>query len=583
MHPPAPLPDSPPGTPQVPSARPATAEPQDLAGRGAFITTGAVATLALGAAATLPHLTHAGWTLALAGFALWHAGTTGSTVTSAALRRPLPVLARFLLAAALAAGAVGLCAGLLRPSAPLNEAARRLVGIGSIGLGLLAGFASILCRTTLAEGGDGALRALGQQARLAAFGFLAAGAAALGSLLTTTPLTTHVATALAAITTLLAAEAVIGSAAAFYQPATRRNAAPPLAASPLLGWAFNRRNPWETIAATLDQTFGLRVGETALFPFLRRSVEPVVLGAVVLGWLSTSVTLVPPDALGVRVHLGRFHPAALPPGPHLHAPWPFGRLEVVPALRIENVTLGFDQDLDGPILWAEQHYAGEKAFLVGNGDELLTFSLPIHYRISDPVAHLLHGRDAQAAIAALGYRELLRITTSHTSFGIMTTDRTAVAEDIRTGLQAAADDRQLGLEITWVGLKDIHPPVAVASAYQDVVSAEEERMTTVDRERAARVTSLQAAQSRALLLRREADTDARTRVAQARGDAARFTSVAEAAASDRDLFLERRRFEAATNALAPVRNLLLVPGAGRSVEFLLGVEPPPPPVPILTR
>ena len=59
----------------------------------------------------------------------------------------------------------------------------------------------------------------------------------------------------------------------------------------------------------------------------------------------------------------------------------------------------------------------------------------------------------------------------------MTEERAQIAEKLKQSLQQEIDRLGLGLEILFVGLKDVHPPVDVAPAYQAVVSAQEEKGT----------------------------------------------------------------------------------------------------------
>lgn len=385
------------------------------------------------------------------------------------------------------------------------------------------------------------------------------------------------------LVTVLGLESLISVALSFYQPRSLRERAAPIGKSLVLTWVFQRDHPLRSLAHSIEATFGLKVGETALFPFLQRTIEPALLGAFILLWLSSACSMVPADSTGVLVTAGRYSPTPLGPGLHAHWPWPLARLEIVPSRRIQTLTLGFDQDLEGPILWAEQHYAGEKSLLVGRGEELLTVSVPIHFRISDPTAFVQNTRDPLVAIGNLGYRELLDLTTTHTSFGLMTTDRTEVTEALHRRLQAACDRHHLGLEIVWVGLKDIHPPVAVAPAFQDVISAEEEKLTTVDRERATSLTTLQEAQSAARRLRTTAEAFLHERTALATGESARFQANAAADRNAPVAYRTRRTSDSAELGLREASSLLVVPSGSARTEYFLDVKSPNPVLPALAR
>jgi membrane protease subunit HflK len=111
---------------------------------------------------------------------------------------------------------------------------------------------------------------------------------------------------------------------------------------------------------------------------------------------------------------------------------------------------------------------------------------------------------------------LLRATAARDSFAVMTGDRAAVSVALRDQLQSAADGQGLGLEVVWVGLRDIHPPVEVTPAYQDVISAEEERQAFIEQGRAYAAETLPATRQQAHRLRVTAEAAARQRTALAR-------------------------------------------------------------------
>ena len=234
---------------------------------------------------------------------------------------------------------------------------------------------------------------------------------------------------------------------------------------------------------------------------------------------------------------------------HWTLPWPFESIEIVPTRRVEEIVLGFERDTGKPILWAEKHYEGEKNLLVGNGEEILTISVPVQYRIRDPLAHLMTTSDARSALEHLAYRELIRVTAARDSFAVMMDQRDDVSSAMQSGLQRAADAHGLGLEIVWVGLRDVHPPVEVTPAFQDVISAEEERQTLVEEARAYAAERLPAARQEADRTRTMATAASRRRKLKAKGEAERFRRLAAAQKEQRVVFRARLRLEALEAAL----------------------------------
>ncbi len=378
---------------------------------------------------------------------------------------------------------------------------------------------------------------------------------------------------LAGITFILIVETLLHALFRFYQPARQRDLSA-VGRSVLLPALFGESGPLRSLTATLEKTFGLKLADAWLVRLGRTLLAPLALLAALGLWFSTAATRVPVDSRGVLVTRGEFQSPALAPGLHVHAPWPWAHVEIVPTERIREFSLGFERDLAGPILWAEKHFEGEQNLLVGQGEELLTINVPIHWRVRDAVAYLRRASDARAALEALGYRELLGLTTTHTAFGLMTTDRTEITAKLHAGLQAASDRLGLGIEIVFVGLQDVHPPVAVAPSYQDVVSAEEQRVALVDLARTYAVQSQANADVSAHQIRTQSESAAAERRARATGEAARFLAPLPTWRGSPEVYATRTRLEALEASLASIRQLLIVPASARDRRsFFLGLDP----------
>ncbi len=336
--------------------------------------------------------------------------------------------------------------------------------------------------------------------------------------------------------------ALARAALRFYQPLALRDT-DPLLTGGLLAVLLRGGHPLRALAASLERQLGVRLGEIWALQFVRSRLPVVAATTTVLVVGASCFTVVPTTAHGVRVRLGHFIEPALGPGLHVGWPWPLEQIAIVPTGAVQEISLGFERDIGGAILWAEKHFEGERNLLVGTGEELLTVNVPIYFRIADPVAWLRHTADAQTALTHLAERHLLALTAAHESFRLMTTERVATANQLRARLQSDAAALRLGVEIVFVGLKDVHPPVAVAAAYQDVVSAEEDKEAHIYLGRQYAADQLPRAHEEATRLLTAARAAAAAKLAAATGEAARFASLEAAHRAAPQLFRQRLKLE----------------------------------------
>lgn len=378
--------------------------------------------------------------------------------------------------------------------------------------------------------------------------------------------------AIGVLTSLLMVDAGIRAGMAAFQPHAAGQEVPPLGGGLVLEAFFRRGSPWDALVHHVETSFGVKVGQSWVSEFLRGTIEPIMLLGIILAWLSTCFTAVPAQSHGVRVRWGRYLAPALDPGLYVTWPWPAETIEIVPTERVRQISLGFEHDLGGPMLWTETHYEGEQNLLVGNGEEMLSISVPIYYRIKDALAYLKTTTDAQQALTSLAYRQLLAVTEARDSFRVMTVERQAISQTLKESLQQEVDRMHLGLEIVYVGLKDIHPPVAVAPAYQDVVSAEEEKVADLHNADAYHFQTMAQAGQQANRLRTEADAKFKQRTALAEGESARFLSLATADAANTNLFRLRLRLETLEQALDKPQKVVLASTAVTNGQYYLDLR-----------
>jgi HflK protein len=428
--------------------------------------------------------------------------------------------------------------------------------------------------------GTDALSSILALARIASLAAFAAAGSIFLFLSTTRDYSAWLGWLLIGFTSFLITEALVRFAVRFYQPKSLRKPPGPAGSSLVLDALFGHGHGLGSAVKGFEDLLGVKLREVWIVRYLRQTIELIIIGTVALGWLSTCFTSVPAGSRAVRMFFGRYQPIPLSPGLHVTWPWPIEQLEVVETETIRQISLGFDKDLSGPVLWNEPHFEGEQNLLVGDGESLLTIDVPIFYRISDPVRYLEMTTDAEQALLALADRKLIQVTGSRDGFQIMTEQRAQIARQLRESLQQEVDQLGLGLQIVFVGLKDVHPPVDVAPAYQAVVSAQEEENRTIDLARASRAKVLPEAQSQANRIRNEQVAAYQQRVAAAKGEAARFSAIVEADRENSAVFRFRLKLDVIEQVLGKANKTILAAPAQAKQELYLDLRdtnnlPPP--------
>ncbi len=269
-----------------------------------------------------------------------------------------------------------------------------------------------------------------------------------------------------------------------------------------------------------------------------------VLIALVVMIIFSSFQLVGEQQRGVVLRFGDFS-RVMQPGPNLKWPWPIESVTKVNATEIKT----FSNTV--PVLTADEN--------------IVTVSLNVQYRISDPQQYLFGARDAdevlqQAAQSAV--REQVGGADLDTVLGV----RGPLAAQAKSRLQASLDAYRTGLVVTELNLPNARPPEQVQPAFDEVNSAQQIRESLVNQAQAYAARIVPEARGEAAKLRTGAQGYKAAAVARATGDAARFSLLQDEYANAPDVTRKRLWLETVEGVLA--NNRKVVGGDGRQLIYV---------------
>jgi regulator of protease activity HflC (stomatin/prohibitin superfamily) len=299
---------------------------------------------------------------------------------------------------------------------------------------------------------------------------------------------------------------------------------------------------------------GIDLRSTWALTVVRRTLEPLLIGLFLLGWLSTSLTVIGVQEQGLVERLGvPVSGQPLASGLHLHWPWPIDKIYRLPVQRILDQQVGHEgEEAEGPenVLWAVEHAPNEYTLLLGNGRDLITVDADVQYRIKDALAWRYHSQNPADAVRAIAYRAVMRSTVDRTLSDTLSQNLVVLTGQMRQTVQRDADAMGLGIDVVGFTIGGMHPPVPVAADYEAVVSAELGKVTAVANANAFRNSTVPEAEATAIVNENTARAEGAQALGRAAGEAWSFRTLeSQYRASPQEYFF-RRRLEVLENNLA---------------------------------
>lgn len=388
----------------------------------------------------------------------------------------------------------------------------------------------------------------------------------------------YVAEVLSALLGLTAIETLINLVLEIYRPRVKGKVARPLYESRLVGLLGQPEGLVTTAAQALDYQFGFKVSETWFYRFFERALGWLLLLQLGALLLSTMFVVIEPGEQGLLEHFGQPASKILGPGAHIKWPWPADIVYRYRTEQIQSFIVGSQPDPalanQNLVLWTVAH-AKEENFLVANREQsevavgevtgkrtppvsLLTVSIPVQFQITNLLDWAYKNENATNLLDDVATREVVRYLVSADMNEIMASQRGTAADALRDRIQAAANERQLGVQIIFVGLQDIHPPVKVAGDYEKVVGATQTKLAMILTAEALAIQTNALATAAATNMIDLAEADRTRRGIEAYAKAALFTNQIPAFAAAPSVYMERTYLDAFVRGATGARKYILL-------------------------
>jgi regulator of protease activity HflC (stomatin/prohibitin superfamily) len=284
----------------------------------------------------------------------------------------------------------------------------------------------------------------------------------------------------------------------------------------------------ESLSQFFAELLGIDFKKSEIIKFFINIFEPVLIFSILLVWLLSALVIVGPDRVGIFYSMGKINAeAGVEPGIYFKLPWPFGNFELPEKNRIQLVNVGFKPyDAARHFIWTKPHSTENFNLIVGDGLELISIDCQIMFQLKNARKYLTRFQNPKELISTLAYRHLTSATVSSSFDEIMNKDRRQLAENLKEHMQQELDKRDSGIKIVKVVFVAMHPPIEVANAFENVISAQINQTTLEQAAQTERILDIHMHQAFARGQTDMASGDALQKVAKAMGDSQAFVNKA---------------------------------------------------------
>jgi len=296
---------------------------------------------------------------------------------------------------------------------------------------------------------------------------------------------------------------------------------------------------------------------------------------LLLLWLATGVYTVDPDEQALVRRFGAVTDIA-GPGLHWHLPAPIAKHDIVKVTQVQRMEVGF-RSLPSGITTTNP----VEALMITGDENIVDVEMVVLYRISSIRNFVLNVRDPGELDRGIGDRpdgrtlkdvaevSLRGVIGQRPIDDVLTAERGIIEQEVKDNMVSLLSMYKTGILVEQVQLQTVRAPDQVQAAFDDVVSAKEDKERLDNEAQAYAADIVPRARGNAERVLNEALAFEAQRVNEAQGRAAEFLAILEEYSKAPNITRERLYLEAMERILPNIRKFVLDGESGNApLQFL---------------
>ncbi len=305
------------------------------------------------------------------------------------------------------------------------------------------------------------------------------------------------------------------------------------------------------LISSIKRTFGFGGSSGSSGGSAKNSQAPIyilIIGLLTLAIYSSAYQIEQAER-GVVLVFGEYS-HTMQPGLRFTLPRPFAEVFKV------NVDTIRQEDNSGQMLTEDKN--------------LIEIDYSIQYRIDEERVNdfLFSVANPENTVKQVSESVMRQVAGTRTLDFIINENRTAVNLEARGDVQSMLNQYKTGVQITQLNITEVHPPINVKEAFDDVVKAREDQKTFINQAKEYENARIPEAEGKVLRILQEAEGYKQSIIAEAAGKADRFSLLRTQYELAPEVTRQRLFLETMEGVLADTAKVIMDQEAGNSMMYL---------------
>lgn len=213
-----------------------------------------------------------------------------------------------------------------------------------------------------------------------------------------------------------------------------------------------------------------------------------------------------------------------------------------------------------------------RGIMLTKDENIVDITVNVQYVIDDPRAFVINTKDPELSLSQATDSSLRHVVGSTIMDQVITEGRAEVAIAVQERLQRYVSDYGTGIGVSQISIQRADPPEQVKAAFEDVISAREDKVRFNNQATAYSNAIIPRARGEARRILEEGEGYKRDKIARAEGQAQRFNLVYAEYVKGPSITKTRLYIEAMEDVLANSNKILIDGGDGNNNILYLPLD-----------
>lgn len=233
-------------------------------------------------------------------------------------------------------------------------------------------------------------------------------------------------------------------------------------------------------------------------------------------------------------------------------------------MTTHGIGIGYQLSGDGQNITVD-----EEGIMITSDFNFVDIDFYLEYKVSDPVAYLYNTRDPENTMKNMALACIRSTVINYPVDEVITTAKGQIQAEVKEKLQKELSDNEVGLMAVNISVQDAEPPTPeIVQAFKEVETAKQGKETAVNNARKYQNEQIPRAEANADKITQSAEAAKAARIAEAEGQAERFSQMYDAY-QKYPLITKQRMYYEAMEEVLPETKVIITDG---NTQEMLPIE-----------